>query len=101
MRSKLIYLLLLTALTFNIAHASIIASQDHCDHESISEYVLEQSESQECHDLCDLHHLFHMTAIITEVLSFINTSPYSEVPNTKLLTYHPPFKYTENKPPIA
>jgi len=101
MRSKIIHLLLLMALTFNIAHASIIAVEDHCDHESVSEYVLEQSDSQQCNDLCDLHHLFHLTAIITPTISFLNATQFRETPKTELLTYHPLFKETENKPPIA
>jgi len=101
MHKKLIQFLLLLSIFFNIAHASIIASDDHCSHESISEYILEQSDSQECMDLCDLHHLFHLTAIITPSVTFINAAQYREVPNSKLLTYHPPFKETENKPPIA
>lgn len=101
MRSKLIHFLLLMALTFNIAHASIIASEDHCEHESISEYVLEQSSSQDCHDLCDIHHLFHMTAIITPLISFLDSMQFRETPKSELLTYHPPFHETENKPPIS
>jgi len=101
MRSKLIHLLLLMALTLNIAHASIISADDHCHHENVSEYVLELSDSQGCNDLCDLHHLFHMTAIMTNVLSFTDIEPFKVSPQSKLLTYHPPFKETENKPPIA
>jgi len=101
MRSKLIHLLLLITLAFNIAHASIIASHDDCHHEIASEYVLEQSDSQDCHDLCDIHHLFHLNAIITTTISFINTVQFRETPKAELLTYHPPFKETENKPPIA
>jgi len=101
MRSKLIHLLLLMALIFNIAHASIIATVDHCDHESVNEYVMEQSDSQDCHDLCDLHHLFHLTAIITVTVTFIHTSLNREIPSAELVLYHPSFKETENKPPIA
>ena len=101
MRRKLIQFLLLLSLSFNIAHASFIASHDHCHHEIASEYVLEQSGSQNCLDLCDLHHLFHMTAIITSTMTFVNTARYREVPSTELVTYHPTFKETENKPPIV
>jgi len=101
MRSKLIHLLLLITLAFNIAHASIIASHDDCHHEIASEYVLEQSDSQDCHDLCDIHHLFHMTAIITPTVTFVNTVLSREIPSAELVMYHPSFKETENKPPIA
>ena len=101
MKSQLTYIVLLLALLFNITHASLIAIEDHCEHENISEYVSEQFESQDCDDLCDIHHLFHLNAIITpEVVIFI-APKYTEQPNTRLLTYHPPFKRTEKKPPIA
>jgi len=101
MRSKLTHLLLLMALTFNIAHASIIASQDHCHHENVGEYGLEQADRPEWHGLCDIHHLFHLTAIITPILSFLPATQFRETPKTELLAYHSPFKETENKPPIA
>ena len=101
MRLKLIHLVLLLALTFNIVHASIIAVEDHCAHESVNEYVSEQFESQECDDLCDIHHLFHFTAIIINTFCTTAVPKYTEQPVTALLNYHPPFKETQNKPPIA
>jgi len=101
LKTKLTYILLLLAMTFNIAHASIIALEDHCEHESVSEYVSEQFESQECDDLCDIHHLFHLTAIITPEIIVSLAPKYTEQPDSKLLTYHPPFKRTEQKPPIV
>ena len=88
-------------MTFNIVHASIIAVEDHCDHESISEYISEQFESQDCDDLCDIHHLFHLTAIITPEIVIAMVPKYTESPDSQLLSYHPPFKRTEQKPPIA
>ncbi len=93
--------LLLLSLFFNISHASIIAAEDHCTHETVSEYVNEMTQSQECHDLCDFHHLFHMAAIITSPVVYIGHPDYTEHPVATLLSYHPPFKETENKPPIA
>ncbi len=101
MRSRFIQILLLLAMTFNIAHASIIASEDHCGHENVFEYVGEMSHSQDCNDLCDIHHLFHMTAIITPAFSFLTEVHETEQPNATLLSYNPPFKETENKPPIV
>jgi hypothetical protein len=86
---------------FNIAHASFIAANDHCDHESVSEYIGEMSQSQECDDLCDIHHLFHFSAIITSETVIFTTLRYTKQPDSKLLAYHPPFKRTEQKPPIA
>ena len=101
MKTKLIHIVLLLAMTFNIVHASIIAVEDHCEHESISEYVSEQFESQDCDDLCDIHHLFHMTAIVTPEVILSLVPKYTDQPNSRLLAYHPPFKRTEQKPPIA
>ncbi len=101
MHKRVIQLILLISLSFNIAHASIIASHDQCHQENANEYVQEQAGSQECNDLCDIHHFFHMSAIMTLTDTFNTLSLYSELPKTTLLSYHPPFKETENKPPIA
>lgn len=101
MKLKFIQILLLLAMTFNIAHAYIIAAEDHCSHETVSEYVGEMTQSQECDDLCDIHHLFHMTAIMTPAVLFFMDVYEIEQPIATLLNYHPPFKETENKPPIA
>ncbi len=101
MNFKLTYIVILLALAFNIMHASIIAAEDHCSHESVTEYLMEQSHGADCGDLCDLHHLFHLTAIITPALDFFAIALHTEQPTTEQLNYHPPFETTENKPPIA
>ncbi len=101
MQARFVHIILLFAMMLNITHASIIASEDRCIHESVQEYVMEQSQSTECSDLCDLHHLFHMAAIITPVMAFFGTHSRREQPDSILLSYHPPFQSTENKPPIA
>ena len=97
----MVKLLLLLALFFNIAHASVIASEEHCVHESVSEYVQEMEQGTDCGDLCHFHHLFHFSAIITAAVEVIPTIQYAGQPDTELLAYHPPFRETENKPPIA
>jgi len=101
MRSGFIQILLLFTMMFSITHASIIAIDDHCDHETMTEYVNEMTQSQDCDDLCDIHHLFHLTAIITSTLSFTDAPFHTEQPDTELLSYHPPFKITSIKPPIV
>ena len=101
MKSRMVKLLLLLALFFNIAHASVIASEEHCVHESMSEYVQEMDHGTECDDLCHFHHLFHFSAIIAPVVQYLPTVGHTEQPDAKLLAYHPPFRETENKPPIA
>ena len=101
MKLKFIQVLLLLAMAFNITHAAFIAVEDHCDHEKVIEYVSEMTQSQECHDICDIHHLFHLTAILSAATTCIDALYYTETPKTALLSYHSPFKRTENKPPIA
>jgi len=101
MKLKFIQVLLLLAMAFNITHAAFIAAEDHCGHENVLEYVGEMTQSQDCDDICDMHHLFHLTAIITPVVVVSISPKYTEQPDSELLTYHPPFKRTENKPPIA
>ncbi len=97
----MVKLLLLFALLFNISHASIIAIEDDCHHESAHEYVMEQTQSSECGDLCEMHHLFHFMAIIST--SPINFNPLTQQDKlTKsTLPYTPPFQKTTIKPPIA
>ena len=101
MKSILLRLVLLSAMFFNIAHASVIASEEHCVHESVSEYVQEMDHGTECDDLCHFHHLFHFSAIITPVVEVMPEAAHTEQPHAELLTYHPPFRETENKPPIS
>jgi len=96
-----IQLLLLCSLFFNIAHASIIAVEDECHHESVHEYVLEQSETTECGDLCDIHHLFHFMAIIDTPLVTTETNFNKTELTHKSTHYTPPFQKTNIKPPIA
>ena len=101
MKKKLTHILLLCSLFFNIAHATIIATEDTCQHESVHEYVLEQAEATDCGDLCELHHLFHFMAIITDTSIDFNTPIIKELLTSKLTQYTPPFQETSIKPPIA
>ena len=97
----MIKILLLLSLAFNIVHASIIATEDTCQHESAHEYVVEQTQSTDCGDLCELHHLFHFMAIITNINIHFSTPMMRDVVKTKLTQYTPPFQETTIKPPIA
>ena len=101
MHHKAIKLLLLLALSFNIAHAAIIASHDHCSHATVSEYLQEIDHEDACDDLCHLHHLFHLSAILDDYTDLLPALTHTPQPYTTLLGYHPPFKTTEQKPPIA
>jgi hypothetical protein len=101
LKKKFIQLLLLCSLFFNITHASFIAIEDDCHHESVHEYVLEQSETAECGDLCDMHHLFHFMAIVDTPILALETLFSKTTLTHKITHYTPPFKQTTIKPPIA
>jgi len=74
--------------------------KDECPHESVHEYVLEQSETAECGDLCDMHHLFHFMAIIDTLPVTIETNFHKVELTHKAITYAPPSQKTNTKPPI-
>ncbi len=101
LKKQMIHFLLLFSLFFNIVHASIIAEEDTCAHETAHEYVLEQTQSADCGDLCDIHHLFHFMAIIIDTDIHFTIPLTRENVKTKLTRYTPPFQETSIKPPIA
>ncbi len=98
---KMIKFLLLLSLFFNIAHASVIAMEDECHHDTVSEYVMEQNIDDECGDLCDIDHLFHFIAILSTPNINFDTSLHNAHPTQEITLYHPPFKETSTKPPIV
>jgi len=98
---KTIKLLLLLSLFFNIAHASIIASEDSCDHKTAQEYVLEQTQVSDCGDLCELHHLFHFMAILCPSDILFDSTHSKEIVIQKYTLHTPAFQEKSIKPPIA
>ncbi len=101
MKKTLLHFLLLFSLFFNIAHATVIAIEDDCHHESAHEYVTEQSASTECGDLCDMHHLFHFMAIVDTNAPLPLHVAIGEKHTQTAVCYTPPYKQTTIKPPIA
>lgn len=101
MNSGIIKIILLLSLLFNITHASMIAIEDDCHHESAHEYVMEQAQATECGDLCDMHHLFHFMAIINTSHIYFDTLTQQEKIMQSSTLYTPPFKKTTFRPPIA
>ena len=101
MKKKIVQFILLLSLFFSIAHASFIAIEDECHHETAHEYVLEQSQSSECGDLCDLHHCFHFMAILDTKNTTWKTDYIQEDLIHKNNSYTPPFPETIIKPPIS
>jgi len=101
LKKKFVHFLLLFLLFFNISHASIIAIEDDCHHENAHEYISEQTHTTDCGDLCELHHLFHFMAIISDVEICLDAKPYKTLLTEKPTLYTPPFQKTSIKPPIA
>ena len=101
LKKTLLHFLLLFSLFFNIAHATVIAIEDDCHHESAHEYVAEQSASTECGDLCDMHHLFHFMAIVDTQFSLVNPTQHT-LQLTHISVYKPSnFLKRNMRPPIA
>jgi len=101
LKKNLIQFLLLFSLFFNIAHATVIALEDDCHHESSHDYMQEQSTSTECGDLCDMHHLFHFMAVIsTQSLNFHHDVPSTQATHTTSLYSQDTYK-KDIKPPIS
>ncbi|MDD2451506.1 hypothetical protein [Sulfurovum sp.] len=67
MQAKVIELLLILSLSFNIAHDAFIAINEQSVCETISKYVMEQAEDSECGNIGEFHYLFHFTAILSPV----------------------------------
>ncbi len=97
----MIKFLLLLSLFFNIAHASIIALEDECHHDTVSEYMIEQNIDDQCANSCNMDHLFHFIAILDTLNIDFDISIHNEQPAQKITLYYPPFKKTTTKPPIV
>ena len=101
MKKKFIQLLLLCSLFFNIAHATVIAIEEDCHHDTVHEYLLDTHVDDDCGDLCELHHLFHFMAILdVSLVDFDNLGIITRFMQESV-HYTPPFKQTTIKPPIA
>lgn len=99
MKKKMVQFLLLFSLFFNIAHATVIALEDDCHHET--QYLFDTHTDDNCGDLCEIHHAFHYSAILdTNTFHFIPFRLHISF-NLKTTRHLPPFKQTTIKPPIA
>ncbi len=76
-------------------------TEDECHHDMTHEYLLEQSKSTECDDLCDIDHLFHFIAIIDMPNIILEASHKKDNLTYKYSHYIPPFQKMSIKPPIA
>lgn len=100
----MIKLLLLLSLSFNIAHAAIIAIADdctECHNNTLYDYVYEAHTDNDSADLCTMDHCFHFTAIISTSDIGFDDSLYSEQPTQKNTFYSSPPQKISIKPPIS
>lgn len=100
----MIKLLLLLSLSFNIAHAAIIAIADdctECHNNTLCDYAYETNVIADSADLCTMHHFFHFIAIINVFDAHFDAFVYSEETTQKKIFYSPPPEETSTKPPIA
>jgi len=100
----MIKLLLLFLLSFNIAHAAIIAIADdctECHNNSLYDYVYEAHVDNDSADLCTMDHCFHFTAIMSASDIKFNHLLYGEQTKQKNTFYSPPPKEISLKPPIV
>jgi len=104
LKAFVIKLLLLLSLSFNISHAAFIALEDNhdtCHHPTVSDFAKQQTQSDECGDLCDMHHLFHFMAIIETPIVALDTLIITETPFISKTLYDTSIPKTDIKPPIA
>ena len=96
--------MLLLSLSFNISHAAFIAVEDEhdtCHHATVADFAKQQMESDECGDLCDMHHLFHFMAIIETPMVTFDNIIMTETPFISKTLYDTSIPQTDIKPPIV
>lgn len=101
MKKRVLTLVLLLSIGFNVAHAYVIEALDtHPCH--VSEYVHEfhNDTSAPTDDICHLHHFFHIVFLIPQIDfavgdNYVPSQPLSE---TELYSYTPDTNFL--KPPI-
>jgi len=104
MKSLIVKLLLLLSLSFNISHATFLAieeSHDSCHHTTVSDFAKQQTQSDACGDLCDIHHLFHFIAIVETPIVIFDDIIMTERPFVSKTLYDTSIPQTDIKPPIA
>ncbi len=101
MKNRLLTILLLFSISFNIAHAYMIDALDThpCQ---VNEYVHEFHDDSNipADDICSLHHFFHIAFILPEIDDLVISEYLTTKPSTKAQHY----KYNSYKnflkPPI-
>ncbi len=101
LRNKTVLLLLLISLFTNIAHAAIIYSFDSCEHETVCEYVVETQQESECGGICNVHHMFHLSAIPAQSCMFIPYFKDKQIIEYCNKDHFPPINDKTYRPPIS
>lgn len=100
-KTKIIKIILIMSLFFNIAHDAVIALSEQHVNESISEYILEQQQGSECGNAGESHHLFHFCAIHTESPFNLQRLLQSSMIVSETSTFEYFLRDKQIKPPIA
>ena len=99
---KIVQLLVLISMLFNISHASLIAVVESCEHKhQILSFQSATTDNTQCDDLCDIHHLFHFSAIIISQVPTLIVNIKKNTPKTKHHAFLQHIKETTIKPPIV
>ena len=102
--SFFVKLLLLLALSFNVAHAVFIASHDSHNQAFVDkapQAKVHQAQSSSNNDLCELHHLFHIPAII-DVAPYAYVFDVADPKPVSIRSLYRMFYFErKTKPPIA
>ena len=93
-------ILLLLAFSFSIAHAFVIEANE-ADHCSVQEYVQEFSQSNDCGDVCEIHHMFHMSYITVDTNFSIDFETVKLTPIYNANHYNGSYTSYSFRPPIA
>ena len=99
-KQRFLKLFLLLSLFFNSAHAYIIVEDEHCTHQSSLSFVVDISQSDDCGDMCDLHYLFHWSAIVTPYTSLCDADLAKQKPQVIKQLYTTLLITQDLKPPI-
>jgi len=92
--------LLLLGFFINITHPYIIDANGH-KNESMKEYVQEINQPVGSGDLCDIHHLFHISFILANPQINIEEIFVSQIVDFAISPYYPPLLEPSFKPPIV
>ncbi|WP_187646895.1 hypothetical protein [Nitrosophilus labii] len=99
MKKRVLLILLLCSMFFNVSHAIVFNVADHCEHTEVKEFVLETQKSNNCGDICDFHHILHQSVIPNTFSAIFFELKFSKKISYFQKIYQPPFLKPSYKPP--